>query len=135
MCAVVRLAWVGVGGLVWVVGFGGAPAALAAGDGVLLGRIDDGSMPMAAALVRATWAITTIGAAGAKRTEPYVLQAHYFARGPMGFGMGKLQVIDHAGDGNLTFAEHPFVIMKDKAFVELARTGGATAATALQIAR
>jgi tetratricopeptide (TPR) repeat protein len=59
---------------------------------------------------------------GAKRAEPYVLQAHYFARGPMGFGMGKLQVIDHLGDGNLKFAEHPFVIMKDKAFVELART-------------
>jgi cytochrome c-type biogenesis protein CcmH/NrfG len=73
---------------------------------------------------------------GAKRAEPYVLQAHYFARGPMGFGMGKLQVIDHAGDGNLTFAEHPFVIMKDKAFVELARTGGGAAApSALQIAR
>jgi cytochrome c-type biogenesis protein CcmH/NrfG len=72
---------------------------------------------------------------GAKRAEPYVLQAHYFARGPMGFGMGKLQVIDHAGDGNLTFAEHPFVIMKDKAFVELARTSTAAAPTALQIAR
>jgi hypothetical protein len=64
-----------------------------------------------------------------------VLQAHYFARGPMGFGMGKLQVIDHLGDGNLKFAEHPFVIMKDKAFVELARTGAATVPNALQIAR
>jgi tetratricopeptide (TPR) repeat protein len=72
---------------------------------------------------------------GAKRAEPYVLQAHYFARGPMGFGMGKLQVIDHSGDGNLQFAEHPFVIMKDKAFVELARTGGAATPSALQIAR
>jgi hypothetical protein len=40
----------------------------------------------------------------------------------MGFGMGKLQVIEHLGDGTLHFAEHPFVIMKDKAFVELART-------------
>jgi tetratricopeptide (TPR) repeat protein len=61
---------------------------------------------------------------GAKRAYPYVLQAHYFARGPMGFGMGKLQVIEHTGDGNLHFTEHPFVIMKDKAFVELARTSG-----------
>jgi hypothetical protein len=58
---------------------------------------------------------------GASRAFPYVLQAHYFARGPMGYGMGKLEVIQHDGKGNLLFAEHPFVIMKDKAFVELAR--------------
>ncbi|HKP57152.1 MAG TPA: hypothetical protein VJV78_10540, partial [Polyangiales bacterium] len=55
---------------------------------------------------------------------PYVLQAHYFARGPMGYGMGKLEVVEHDGKGNLSFAEHPFVIMKDKAFVELARVNG-----------
>jgi uncharacterized protein YfaP (DUF2135 family) len=59
--------------------------------------------------------------AGAARAYPYVLQAHYFARGPMGYGMGKLQVIEHDGHGGLRFDEHPFVIMKDKAFVELAR--------------
>jgi tetratricopeptide (TPR) repeat protein len=59
--------------------------------------------------------------AGAARAYPYVLQAHYFARGPMGYGMGKLQIIEHDGRGALKFAEHPFVIMKDKAFVELAR--------------
>jgi len=58
---------------------------------------------------------------GKARSYPYVLQAHYFARGPMGYGMGKLQVIEHDGQGGLRFAEHPFTIMKDKAFVELAR--------------
>jgi tetratricopeptide (TPR) repeat protein len=58
---------------------------------------------------------------GSARAYPYVLQAHYFARGPMGYGMGKLQIVEHDGKGVLTFAEHPFVIMKDKAFVELAR--------------
>jgi tetratricopeptide (TPR) repeat protein len=58
---------------------------------------------------------------GRARSYPYVLQAHYFARGPMGYGMGKLQVIDHDGQGGLRFSEHPFTIMKDKAFVELAR--------------
>jgi hypothetical protein len=58
---------------------------------------------------------------GKPRSYPYVLQAHYFARGPMGYGMGKLQVIEHDGQGQLHFSEHPFVIMKDKAFVELAR--------------
>ncbi len=57
---------------------------------------------------------------GTKRAFPYTLQAHYFARGPMGYGMGKVQVVDHDGKGNLSFAEHPFTIMKDKAFVRLA---------------
>jgi hypothetical protein len=38
--------------------------------------------------------------------------------------MGKLQVVQHDGQGGLAFAEHPFVIMKDKAFVELARVDG-----------
>jgi hypothetical protein len=61
---------------------------------------------------------------GRARSFPYVLQAHYYARGPMGYGMGKLQVIEHDGQGGLKFAEHPFVIMKDKAFVELARLSG-----------
>jgi tetratricopeptide (TPR) repeat protein len=61
---------------------------------------------------------------GRARSYPYVLQAHYFARGPMGYGMGKLQVIEHDGHGALRFAEHPFTIMKDKAFVELARLKG-----------
>jgi hypothetical protein len=58
---------------------------------------------------------------GRARAYPYVLQAHYYARGPMGYGMGKLQVIDSDGKGGLSFREHPFVIMKDKAFIGLAR--------------
>jgi hypothetical protein len=57
---------------------------------------------------------------GRTRNYPYTLQAHYFSRGPMGYGMGKLEVVEHDGQGNLRFAEHPFTIMKDKAFVELA---------------
>ncbi|MFT3926171.1 MAG: VIT domain-containing protein [Myxococcales bacterium] len=58
--------------------------------------------------------------AGKARAYPYVLQAHYFSRGPMGYGMGKLEVIEHDGMGGLRFVEQPFAIMKDKAFVELA---------------
>jgi hypothetical protein len=61
---------------------------------------------------------------GRPRAYPYVLQAHYYARGPMGYGMGKLQVVEHDGSGSLRFAEHPFMIMKDKAFVELGRVAG-----------
>jgi tetratricopeptide (TPR) repeat protein len=67
---------------------------------------------------------------GHGRSYPYVLQAHYFARGPMGYGMGKLQVVEHDGQGGLELAEHPFVIMKDKAFVELARIAGPLASAA-----
>jgi hypothetical protein len=50
---------------------------------------------------------------------PYTLQGHYYSRGPMGYGMGKLEVIEHDGAGHLRFKEHPFVIMKDSAYVDL----------------
>ena len=52
---------------------------------------------------------------------PYVLQGHYYSRGPMGYGMGKLEIIEHDGKGGLYFAENPFVIMKDSAYVDLGR--------------
>ena len=55
---------------------------------------------------------------------PYVLQGHYYSRGPMGYGMGKLEVIEHDGKGHLQFKEHPFVIMKDSAFVDLGHLDG-----------
>ena len=54
-----------------------------------------------------------------QRATPYALQAHYFSRGPMGYGMGKLEIIDHDGRGGLTFEERPFVVMVDQAFVDL----------------
>ncbi|MBS2012265.1 MAG: AgmX/PglI C-terminal domain-containing protein [Deltaproteobacteria bacterium] len=56
---------------------------------------------------------------GPQRTYPYTLQAHYYSRGPMGYGMGKLEVIDHDGKGHLTFQERPFVVMVDRAYVDL----------------
>jgi len=37
----------------------------------------------------------------------------------MGYGMGKLQIIEHDGRGGLTFDERPFVVMVDRAFVDL----------------
>ena len=33
--------------------------------------------------------------------------------------MGQLQIIDHDGKGGLTFEERPFVVMVDRAFVDL----------------
>jgi tetratricopeptide (TPR) repeat protein len=53
------------------------------------------------------------------RPGPYSLQAHYYSRGPMGYGMGKLEIIDHDGHGKLTFQERPFVVMTDHAYVNL----------------
>jgi TonB family protein len=50
---------------------------------------------------------------------PYRFEANYYARGPMGYGMGKLEVIQHDGKGGLVFEHRPFVIMKDRAFVPL----------------
>jgi tetratricopeptide (TPR) repeat protein len=54
-----------------------------------------------------------------KRSESYRLEAHYYSRGPMGYGMGKLEIIDHDGKGGLTFEERPFVVMADGAYVDL----------------
>jgi len=50
---------------------------------------------------------------------PYRFEANYYARGPMGYGMGKLEIIQHDGRGGLTFEQRPFVIMKDHAYVPL----------------
>ena len=53
------------------------------------------------------------------KKSPYRLKAHYYRRGPMGYGAGKLQVIRHDGKGGLALEERPFVIMQDGAYVDL----------------
>jgi len=60
----------------------------------------------------------TIRLPKAKRSS-YKLEAHYYSRGPMGYGMGKLEIVDHDGKGNITFEERPFIVMADSAFVDL----------------
>lgn len=37
----------------------------------------------------------------------------------MGWGMGRLQVLQHDGHGKLAFIERPFVVMKEGAWVQL----------------
>jgi tetratricopeptide (TPR) repeat protein len=54
-----------------------------------------------------------------QRAYPYRLEAHYYSRGPMGYGMGKLEIVEHDGAGNLRFEQRPFQIMQDNAFVDL----------------
>jgi hypothetical protein len=61
----------------------------------------------------------TVRLAKKERALPYTLQAHYYSRGPMGYGMGKLEIIDHDGNGGLKFEERPFIVMADHAFVDL----------------
>ena len=56
---------------------------------------------------------------GKAKAFPYRLEAHYYRRGPMGYGMGRVQIIDHDGKGGLKFDERPFVAMNDGAYVEL----------------
>ena len=60
---------------------------------------------------------------GSERSTSYRLQAHYYSRGPMGYGMGKVQIIEHDGHGGLRFDERPFVVMVDRAFVDLGEVG------------
>jgi hypothetical protein len=54
-----------------------------------------------------------------KRATPYTLQAHYYSIGPMGAGMGKLEIIEHDGQGNLKFEQRPYVVMVNQAYVDL----------------
>ncbi len=61
---------------------------------------------------------------GKPAAYPYTLQAHYYSRGPMGYGMGKLQIMEHDGQGNLLFEDRPFLIMKDRAYVDLGTVKG-----------
>ena len=50
---------------------------------------------------------------------PYRLQVHYYSRGPMGYGMGTVQVIAYDGHGGLRLEPRPFVVMVDQAMVDL----------------
>ena len=54
-----------------------------------------------------------------KRAAPYTLQAHYYSIGPMGAGMGKLEIIEHDGEGGLKFEQRPYVVMVNQAYVDL----------------
>ena len=55
---------------------------------------------------------------------PYRLGVHYYSRGPMGYGMGTVQVVRHDGKGTLTVEPRPFVVMTDAAMVKLGTVDG-----------
>jgi hypothetical protein len=50
---------------------------------------------------------------------PYRVRAHYYRKGPMGIGLGTVQIIRHDGKGNVTVEDRPFVIQNDNAMVDL----------------
>jgi hypothetical protein len=56
---------------------------------------------------------------GRPGSSSYRLSAHYYRRGPMGVGMGTVQVIEHDGAGHVTVEDRPFVIQNDDAYVDL----------------
>lgn len=56
---------------------------------------------------------------GKRPAAPYRLAANYYSRGPMGFGMGLLQVIEHDGRGGVTIEARPFVVMTEQMMVDL----------------
>ena len=65
---------------------------------------------------------------GRATAYPYHIQAHYYSRGPMGYGMGKVEIIEHDGTGSLRFDQRPFVVMNDSAYVDLGTIPGRLAA-------
>jgi tetratricopeptide (TPR) repeat protein len=55
---------------------------------------------------------------GPAGTFPYRLEVGYYARGAP-HGAGKLEIVEHDGHGQLFFDERPFVVLKQRAYVDL----------------
>lgn len=55
---------------------------------------------------------------GAAAAFPYRVEVGYYARGGTQ-GAGKLEIIEHDGQGQLFFDERPFVVLKQRAYVDL----------------
>jgi hypothetical protein len=56
---------------------------------------------------------------GTPKAGPYKLSINYYSQGPMGYGMGLLEIQKFDGKGGLAFEDRPYVIMNDHAFVDL----------------
>jgi len=68
--------------------------------------------------------------APAKAAAPYRINVHYYSRGPMGYGMGTVQVVTHDGRGDVRIDPRPFVVMTDQAMVDLGSVPAAGVAVA-----
>jgi len=56
---------------------------------------------------------------GAGAKSPYELQVHYYARGPLGYGMGNVEIMRYDGRGGLEFELRPFVVTRDRAYLDM----------------
>jgi len=65
----------------------------------------------------------TVRSPEGKGAAPYHLRVHYYSRGPMGYGMGTVQIVRHDGKGGFTIDPRPFVVMADQAMVDLGSVG------------
>lgn len=59
---------------------------------------------------------------GTPKAGPYRLSINYYSQGPMGYGMGLLEIQRFDGKGGLAFEDRPYVIMNDHAYVDLGKT-------------
>ncbi len=56
---------------------------------------------------------------GTPKAGPYRLSIHYYSMGPMGYGMGAVEILRHDGKGHLSFETRPYTVMVDQAYVDL----------------
>jgi len=52
---------------------------------------------------------------------PYKLSAHYYNMGPMGYGMGVLNIVRYDSNGKIRLEFRPYVVMTNQAFVDLGK--------------
>jgi tetratricopeptide (TPR) repeat protein len=61
---------------------------------------------------------------GGASSYPYDLQVHHYSLGPLGIGMGKVEIVEYDGAGGLAFEERPFVVQRERAYVDLGTLNG-----------
>ncbi len=83
-------------------------------------RPDLDQMKSSRATIKGAFGPDELSVRGAARQYPYRLSADFAkADGPMGFSMGKVEVIDHDGRGNVSFEERPFVVRNGASKIDL----------------
>ena len=55
----------------------------------------------------------TLRGAAHKNGKRHRVQLTVGGRGPVGYPMGKLQIIEHDGRGKLQLVDHPFIVLRD----------------------
>ncbi|MDC0673115.1 VIT domain-containing protein [Nannocystis radixulma] len=71
---------------------------------------------------------------GAAQAYPYRLEVGYYGRNA-DYGAGKVQIVEHDGEGQLYFDERPFLVLKQRGYVDLgALTGSLAPAQARAVA-